>query len=107
MSATLNGAKWWSGRARYLEHQRRHMDAPEIARLNETAGAMRDSLRKADAEIARLRDVVIRKDGAIAILEGSLDAQAEVSNARFDENIRLRAHLAAAGIALDELTKPR
>lgn len=94
----------WEARGRHLEVQRA-MDGPRIAGLEaENARFAETNLHLGELLDAKA-DEIVHLGGVIGMLEGSLAAQAEVSNARFDENTRLRAHLAAAGTALDELTK--
>lgn len=85
MSATaLNGTKWWTDRARHLEAQRAR-DGPRIAEL--------------EAEVALMRAKVEARDATNA-------AQHAMIGDRDVEIARLRAHLAAAGLALDVLTRP-
>ena len=53
MSATLNGAKWWSGRARMLEGQRIR-DMPELERLRAENARLKGDLAEAGRALDKL-----------------------------------------------------
>ena len=53
MSATLNGAKWWSDRARMLEGQRIR-DMPELERLRAENARLKGDLAEAGRALDKL-----------------------------------------------------
>lgn len=60
-----------------------------------------------EAEVANLRELA-ESHQAMAAWKDDILAQQDIENARLARvNARLRDHLARAGLALDELTKPK